>query len=66
MSEAVPKGEEVLLKEAVSKFVSTYNRKPLAAAAAPGRVNLIGEHVDYCEGFVLPVVRVPKNQAENP
>ncbi|OWR49169.1 hypothetical protein KGM_215041 [Danaus plexippus plexippus] len=55
MSEAVPKGEEVLLKEAVSKFVSTYNRKPLAAAAAPGRVNLIGEHVDYCEGFVLPV-----------
>lgn len=56
MTEAIAKGEAVLLRQAYDKFVAEYSRKPVAAAAAPGRVNLIGEHVDYCEGFVLPVV----------
>ena len=27
---------------------------PDVIAAAPGRVNLIGEHIDYCDGFVMP------------
>ena len=56
MTEAVAKGESVLLTQARDKFVAQFGREPVAAAAAPGRVNLIGEHVDYCEGFVLPVV----------
>jgi galactokinase len=29
-------------------------REPDWIAAAPGRVNLIGEHIDYCDGFVMP------------
>ncbi|XP_026490886.2 galactokinase-like [Vanessa tameamea] len=55
MTEAVAKGETTLLRLACDKFVAAYGRNPVAAAGAPGRVNLIGEHVDYCEGYVLPV-----------
>jgi galactokinase len=36
-------------------FQDLFGRPPCLAAAAPGRVNLIGEHVDYCDGFVLPM-----------
>lgn len=60
-NEAKPKGEAVLLKQARDKFVEAFGRQPAAAACAPGRVNLIGEHIDYCEGYVLPVVRTILN-----
>lgn len=35
-------------------FRDTYGTMPELAARAPGRVNLIGEHTDYNDGFVLP------------
>ncbi len=35
-------------------FEETYGRPATLAASAPGRVNLIGEHIDYNDGFVLP------------
>ncbi|MGQ9801910.1 MAG: galactokinase [Candidatus Saccharicenans sp.] len=42
------------LVEAVRKsFEKKFERKPLLLAS-PGRINLIGEHTDYNEGFVLP------------
>ena len=35
-------------------FVKTVGHEPTGVWAAPGRVNLIGEHTDYNDGFVLP------------
>ena len=36
------------------KFLQTFGEEPDLVAAAPGRVNLIGEHIDYSDGYVLP------------
>lgn len=38
-----------------SAFRTRYNESPSLIVRAPGRVNLIGEHTDYNDGFVLPV-----------
>jgi galactokinase len=35
-------------------FQTIFNHLPEVEAAAPGRVNLLGEHTDYNDGFVLP------------
>ena len=35
-------------------FHEVFGTEPDVIAAAPGRVNVIGEHVDYSDGFVLP------------
>ena len=37
-----------------TSFHELFAAAPEVIAAAPGRVNLIGEHVDYNDGFVLP------------
>lgn len=36
-------------------FYEHFGRQPTACVQAPGRVNLIGEHTDYNQGFVFPV-----------
>jgi galactokinase len=36
-------------------FAKCFGEEPCWTVAAPGRVNLIGEHTDYNEGFVLPM-----------
>lgn len=38
----------------VEKFTQYFNASPELTVFAPGRVNLIGEHTDYNDGFVLP------------
>ena len=37
------------------EFTSRFNAAPTHIIRAPGRVNLIGEHTDYNDGFVLPM-----------
>ena len=39
---------------AAAEFERAYGRTPDRLVQAPGRVNLIGEHTDYNDGFVLP------------
>ncbi|GAA4862027.1 galactokinase [Kitasatospora terrestris] len=39
----------------MNDFQTVYGAAPEGAWAAPGRVNLIGEHTDYNDGFVLPI-----------
>lgn len=40
---------------AVAAFRIAYGTEPSIVTRAPGRVNLIGEHTDYNDGFVLPL-----------
>ncbi|KAG6977628.1 hypothetical protein JG688_00000105 [Phytophthora aleatoria] len=54
---ALPLADEASerLKQVTRAFESRFRRPPMGVARAPGRVNLIGEHVDY-EGYaVLPM-----------
>jgi galactokinase len=46
---------DALVVAAEEEFARRLGRPPRWVAAAPGRVNLIGEHTDYNDGFVLPM-----------
>ena len=41
-------------RRAAAAFTDRYAAQPAGLWAAPGRLNLIGEHTDYNDGFVLP------------
>ena len=44
-----------LAERAATTFQERFGRPACYIVAAPGRVNLIGEHIDYNDGFVLPM-----------
>ncbi len=43
-----------LMPRLQAAFETAFDAKPSLVVQAPGRVNLIGEHTDYNDGFVLP------------
>jgi galactokinase len=49
-----------LTEHCSASFERLFGRRASACAAAPGRVNLIGEHTDYNGGFVLPIATPQK------
>lgn len=55
MSEGVGSAVERVAHEAAGVFASRFGAAPRWVAAAPGRINLIGEHTDYTGGHVLPM-----------
>jgi len=42
-------------RDAAEQFAQRFGGRPRLVVRAPGRVNLIGEHTDYNDGFVLPL-----------
>jgi len=42
------------LQRVIERYQTAYQAPPAFVARAPGRVNLLGEHVDYNDGWVMP------------
>lgn len=55
MSTSVAENDAAAVSRALALFEEAFSTAPTIAVAAPGRVNLIGEHVDYNDGFVFPL-----------
>jgi galactokinase len=58
------------IQQVVEKYEALYHKKPDVVVISPGRINIIGEHIDYNAGFVLPaainkamVMALGKNEA---
>lgn len=45
---------DILIQNTVAFFKEKFDTKPTKTVISPGRINIIGEHIDYNDGFVLP------------
>ena len=45
---------DILIKNTVAVFKKTFGTEPQKIVLSPGRINIIGEHIDYNDGYVLP------------
>ena len=45
---------DLLIIKTTAFFTETFGIAPEKIVLSPGRINIIGEHIDYNDGFVLP------------
>ncbi|AYN04126.1 galactokinase [Flavobacterium sp. 140616W15] len=45
---------EILIKKTSHFFTEKFGNEPQKIILSPGRINIIGEHIDYNDGYVLP------------
>lgn len=45
---------DILINKTTSYFKETFGSEPTKIVLSPGRINIIGEHIDYNDGYVLP------------
>jgi galactokinase len=62
---------DLLIKNTTAFFQKTFGNAPEKIVLSPGRINTIGEHVDYNDGYVLPAAidwiicfALPKNNSK--
>ena len=65
MATPVPAVRDVVT-EARRLYEQSFGSSPEVVVCAPGRVNLIGEHTDYNDGFVLPMVTLTTHKCISP
>ena len=44
-----------LIKQTIELFFEKFSQAPEVISISPGRINIIGEHVDYNGGLAMPV-----------